>query len=178
MKKLIKYLPLPVAAAVLFAVIFYIPSFAETVTATSIEQQVGRLATALDGLLIQKKQPAMSQTISFSQGVNNPTCLDNFFTWKTSGTYKNNAKWNVDFMPFINSGANMPGTMSRESFADLNGDGLPDYIYLERSPYLSGSGTIIGGSCVYLNNGSGFNLTYRCYVDGNSPNQYHGDCAG
>ena len=176
MKNFIKYFSAPLIIAALVAVIFYTPSFAETVTATSIEQQVGKLATALEGLLIQTKQPTMSQTIA-TNGAANPTCLDNFTTWKTSGTYKNNAKWNVDFMPFNNPGANMPGIVSRESFVDLNGDGLADYLFTERSPYL-GNGAIMGGSCVYLNNGSGFNLAYKCYVDGSSTNKYHGDCAG
>lgn len=175
MKKIIKYLSVSVLSALLLAIIFYQTSFAETVSATSIEQQVGRLATALEGLLVQSKQPAMSQTMWANWGVKNPTCLDNYGTWKKSNVYTNKAKWNVDFIPHTGVTSNTSTQPSKDSFVELNGDGLPDYIYTERTntPYNS---TKYGGSCVYLNNGSGFDLAYKCYAGTSS--DYYGDCAG
>ena len=78
------------------------------------------------------------------------------------------------------------GSSPTNSFQDVNGDNLPDYIYTYN--------TINGGSnlyqnymgCVYLNNGAGWDKVYQCYavtettVDTGEITEakYYGDCAG
>ena len=58
---------------------------------------------------------------------------------------------------------------------DLNGDGLPDYIYIDRSH------NQYQRDCVFLSNGQGWSLAYRCLKINNQGTnykwRYYGDCA-
>lgn len=187
--KILKYLSASVLAALILLIIVSQTSFAETKTATSIEQQVGRLATALEGLLVQEKQPDMSQTMYLGSAQSNfpmPTCLDNYTTWKKSSTYKANAKWNLDFIPRVNyeGSDSHPTDFWKEQFVDLNGDSLPDYTYTFKLYNATSSNYTMDGMCVLLNNGAGFDNAYKCKADhewDNTANAwkktYYGDCA-
>lgn len=72
------------------------------------------------------------------------------------------------------------------AFQDVNGDGLPDYVFAFNT--VNGGQTLIQDyqACVYLNNGSGWTQAYRCYAvthTNASTGQievanYYGDCAG
>ena len=73
------------------------------------------------------------------------------------------------------------------TYHDINGDGLVDYTYNRQN--MSGSGSNLESttsSCVYLNNGHGWDRAYICnartYVDLNTgavlEGEYQGDCAG
>lgn len=94
-------------------------------------------------------------------------------SWSNSSVYKE-SDW----------AWNMPVRISKdyyennwfESFADLNGDGLPDYVWREQDK--------IGDEanyreCVYLNNGHGWDAAYRCVhtYTSNRGHTYYGDCA-
>ena len=56
---------------------------------------------------------------------------------------------------------------------DINGDGLPDYVYVCHYPD-SPSYKML--DCVYLSNGQGWDLAYRCVAYRNGT--FYGDCAG
>ncbi len=90
-----------------------------------------------------------------------------YSNWDHSQKYKDNSPWNVDFT--VNS---ENGAYSRDYFQDVNGDGLSDYIYYYNYLGLK--------ECVYLNNGSGWDLIYRCVGVRNSSGvwTYYGDCTG
>ena len=78
------------------------------------------------------------------------------------------------------------GSSPTNSFQDVNGDNLPDYVYAYN--------TINGGinlyqnymGCVYLNNGTGWDKVYQCYAVTETivetgeitEAKYYGDCAG
>ncbi len=115
-------------------------------------------------------------------GVVNPNCLDNYENWPSSQHKKNNANWDLDFL--IPTQPNL----ELNQFMDVNGDGLLDYLYILNSQsvseykYSSGMGSysytryFVDGveiqdqkwhsqqACVYLNNGSGWDLAYRCMM--------------
>jgi hypothetical protein len=93
----------------------------------------------------------------------------------SSQTYDSSAPWNIDFVaPTIVDGYKKYASQ----FLDINGDGMTDYLYVyDWSHPQSGYSR---ERCVYLNNGSGWNLAYIC--TGNrgltGPWTYYGDCAG
>lgn len=91
----------------------------------------------------------------------------------TSNTYDGNDNYMTQFMA------------DGQQFQDLNGDSLPDYAFVDHNYTLSG--TVLAGyftSCVYLNNGSGWDRAYICYALTRSDqgtiieSEYRGDCAG
>ena len=121
-----------------------------------------------------------------SSDMPNANCLGEIMNvGSPSTTYVDNAPYNMDF--FNGGNPNTFPSQPFSSFQDVNGDNLPDYVYAY-------SGTSLGGSyvqsvtatCLYLNNGSGWTKTYRCYaltqvnyVTGESAyKEYRGDCAG
>ena len=60
-----------------------------------------------------------------------PSCVDNYTTWgQQSYTPKTNNAWDLYFIPagkFSSGSSHTPKIV--ENFMDLNGDGLPDYLY-------------------------------------------------
>ena len=109
-----------------------------------------------------------------------PTCLDDYENWNYSTTYNANADWDLTFLPAESSG--VADTLGRrEHFFDLNGDGMVDYLYAKS--YVS-QDKRRNESCVYLNNGQGWDPVHRCvsvvYIPNNtsvSTEEYWGDCA-
>lgn len=117
--------------------------------------------------------------------IENPTCLDNYESWPSSSREKQNAKWSTDFLVPITIGQ---GAQDIQQFMDINGDGLLDYLYVNNQYQIFGyeyhygsygssySHILIDGvetqdkkwriknSCVYLNNGAGWDVAYRCVV--------------
>lgn len=107
----------------------------------------------------------------------NPTCIDNYQTWNSSNTYKQTSNWALGFVNTFN----MPSSGVMNSLGqDLNGDGLVDYLFHQKiSPI--GSNTTASNAeytCVYLNNGHGWDATYRCVSNGSTNPTFYGDCAG
>ena len=119
----------------------------------------------------------------------NPDCLKDYKSLPYSGVYREDAPW--DMMFTMGPGGNLPIT---ESYMDLNGDGLLDYLYIHHGadfvagPYSNGAYDYARykDMCVYLNNGSGWDSTYRCkvtrgdkipgYTNVYYP-RFYGDCA-
>ena len=102
-------------------------------------------------------------------------CFDDWSFWKSSTNFKADAPWSTAFMandpvsPASGSNDNQYGRNYYFDFkTDLNGDGLPDYTYVVRS------GNTTMKDCVYLSNGQGWTLSYRCVYSGN---KFYGDCA-
>lgn len=105
----------------------------------------------------------------------NPQCLDGYASWPSSNFLKVNADWSNNFMiPAANP-------TRKDGIQDLNGDGLNDWYYLYttngtipnstngcyRYSAIDGAGNPLRAynttqSCVYLNNGSGWDPAYRC----------------
>lgn len=79
----------------------------------------------------------------------------------SSSTFKD-SEWFPDFAL---------GSSSPQSFVDLNGDGLVDFIYSHH--WSSGR-----YSCVALNNGSGWDIVHNCRMTYSSGIwTFYGDCA-
>jgi len=97
-------------------------------------------------------------------------CTSDHASWQNSEVYNAAADWNIMFMPQITAGQN---ETTSAIFTDLNGDGLTDYAYLANHNQPQ--------ACVYLSNGTGWDLVFRCYVDHlqglPDPTRYYGDCA-
>lgn len=66
------------------------------------------------------------------------------------------------FMPYINL------TGGGAQLTDLNGDGLIDYLYVTHQG---------DQFCLYLNTGTGWTPTFRCYIERTNPIRFYGDCA-
>ena len=90
-------------------------------------------------------------------------CYADHKDWPSSGTY-NESDWDLQKLAFDSANG--------VQLQDLNGDGLVD------SFMKSKSGTLLA-TCVFLNNGRGWDLTHKCYGTKND-NQvwtFYGDCA-
>jgi len=117
-----------------------------------------------------------------NNNMKNPECLDNYESWKSSKRFKADAPWSTAFMEghFHNTTVQISGhwTSYRDKYyfnnfdRDLNGDGLPDYVYVYHAP---SNDFIYTRDCVYLSNGRGWDLAYRCVTDSG---KFYGDCAG
>lgn len=121
-------------------------------------------------------------TAQRASGAVNPTCIDNYQSWNSSTVYKTTSDWNTSFMTstviatLASAGSNALTPINQ--IQDLNGDGLPDYIYHQKATdFVGSSATAIEASCVYLNNGHGWDMTYRCVAEP-STGKYYGNCAG
>ena len=118
------------------------------------------------------------------------SCLDNYENWRKSTSFRANAPWSTAFIR--DSNISSPNNFN----TDLNGDGLVDYVYVAHSNVgLCSHYGSTGGcqkyidsyremqDCVYLSNGNGWNLAYRCVSEKEKVGQndivyYYGDCAG
>lgn len=113
-------------------------------------------------------------------------CTDGFKSWKQSSSLNSNAPWNLLFMKrrFYGNGFVEPD-FENEHFIDLNGDGLVDYLFSRKqNSKANGTNYSDNQSCVYINNGDGFDLVYKCVYLTTSTNTnpnytgtFYGDCA-
>lgn len=131
--------------------------------------------------------------VFFESNVPNPTCFDNFGNWPHSNNYTAAGQWNPSFVPmesygFVSGNGTIDNSAKRrEQFIDLNGDGLLDYLYVDHEYMRNQQGQQeirFTRDCVYMNNGHGWDQTYRCKADVKIPVQggeidqnYWGDCA-
>ncbi|NJP03927.1 hypothetical protein HC823_01500 [Candidatus Gracilibacteria bacterium] len=115
----------------------------------------------------------------FSQEIDNPSCLDGYESWPKSNKYKKDSIWNTQV--FLSGNTSL--AREKDQMLDINGDGLVDYLYVSNRSYSSGNISMnTVNSCVALNNGSGWALTYKCmaypeYINGVYIALYYGDCA-
>lgn len=120
----------------------------------------------------QQQESQISEVSSTLPVIRNESCMQALNFWNQwSETYNENASY--DFL-FMKDQERLRGSV----FQDLNGDGLPDYIIFNHQ----GTGTMKG--CVYLHNGSGWDLVFQCQSEVilNQQGQvvterYKGDCA-
>lgn len=130
------------------------------------------ISTGGDGIGLQE----------FGGYVDNPSCLDGYLSWPTSNTFKNDAPWSTHLM-YGGVGSQQGDAHKINTFLDVNGDGLNDYIYSKKylvNVRVNGVYTRYntGGSCVLLNNGSGWDIAYKCMAKHSSTGFiYYGDCA-
>ena len=113
-------------------------------------------------------------------------CFENL---ESSEKFKADAPWSTEFMQenfrnvtsIYSSGWNSYSLhegkdryLINNFDKDLNGDGLPDYVYINRSE------SRVKQDCVFLSNGQGWSPAYRCMKVQNSSTGkwiYFGDCA-
>jgi len=125
-----------------------------------------------DSFLISE-MPEVEARYSDTLGVK---CFDGWENWKSSTEFKTDAAWSTAFMasnpisPNPGSTSNQYGYYYYFDFkTDINGDGLPDYVYAYHNSNFAIQ------DCVYLSNGQGWTLAYRCVF---GDNKFYGDCAG
>lgn len=89
-------------------------------------------------------------------------CAVDYMEWPSSDTYKKSA-WAMESMYTTGQ------PLVRHE--DVNGDGLIDYV-------MSANSDVQRNSCLELNNGSGWDLTYKCHaIKNNNIWTFYGDCA-
>lgn len=121
--------------------------------------------------LDQLKSTFVDQADALLIGITNPRCTDNYTSWPNSLTFKADSPWSTTFVIPQDATTNITYNNFER---DINGDGLNDYFYIK---HVSSGVNIQTFDCVYLSNGSGWQLAYRCVATGN-PFKYYGDCAG
>lgn len=107
----------------------------------------------------------------------NPSCMDNYRSWPTSQQFRADSQWSLAAFPSYPLGdASRVGVIRQ--FMDINGDGLQDYIYLDK---VTVEAVNQFEGCVLLNNGAGWTTAYKCLVNRDPENNnawtYFGDCA-
>jgi len=158
----------------------------ESSTENVLIQKLDALVEQLSKLVTNKQESSKAlaeggiEQMQFASGVVNPSCLDNYETWPTSTTLKQDADWSVaKFATLNNTG------LPLIRFTDVNGDGLVDYLYHNARVYshwsLPNPVNLLDG-CLLLNNGSGWDNTYRCHTVIETVNdvghaKFYGDCA-
>lgn len=143
-----------------------------------IDALVEQLANLASSSETEGNAPISTQLQMINSGAINPMCLDNYETWPSSTTFNPDAPWSIHgFWSWGNSNY----APYYENMTDVNGDGLVDYIY--RHSYASNVSGIrfnSGESCVLLNNGSGWDVAFRCFIGWDSTSSqplFMGDCA-
>jgi len=176
-----------VAALAAFGIVlvFAYPSSAQEM----IKGKVSILESQLTQLI--ESQNKLTETLSKSLGSNKPEseaefqkialqssavttnatppslCHYGYQSWPSSNKYKKTA-WSTEELLIQ---TNTP------TLIDLNGDGLLDYLFANNNEQT------LRMSCVYLNNGTGWDLVHKCYAQGNPsdprfpPWKFWGDCA-
>ena len=102
-------------------------------------------------------------------GIGNPACTDNYLSWTNSTTFKTNTPWSTAFVVAPTN------TLTNGFERDINGDGLPDYVYVNHSANTASNNE---QDCVYLSNGTGWTKAYQCVAVAGTTPRYYGDCAG
>ena len=106
-----------------------------------------------------------------------PSCVDNYRSWPASDRFRADAQWSLDQFPAYPIGDAIQAGIIRQ-FLDINGDGLQDYIYLNKVP-VENVNQFEG--CVLMNNGAGWTTAYKCLVnrdpERNNAWMFFGDCA-
>ncbi|CAM1364356.1 hypothetical protein [Tenacibaculum xiamenense] len=173
--------------------------------AEQVERLVDLIGGEKDEVVVEEENKALSGITlqsSFNNSIN-PTCLDNWEAFPSSNIENKNAPWSLTSMPYHYSNSQL-STMRQ--FVDINGDGLLDIIYnrqgygigQNREYYLqhgkervrtvqTGQTYTSNNSCVMLNNGTGWDVVYRCKSVWNFKDRvgdleegevkYYGDCA-
>ncbi|MBN2086859.1 hypothetical protein JW758_00785 [Candidatus Peregrinibacteria bacterium] len=175
---------------IVIVLVFSRTSFAQEAVSSSLENQISKLVDTLDQIFIEEQEGAESISMAIASDVPSgsikPSCMDNYESWTHSNTFEEDAPWNLDFIARGEIIGSMDNNVT-EQFLDLNGDGLMDYIYDLRWYYKYSTQTEYtkDRTCVYLNNGNGFDVAYKCYADiyyvenGQPSNNkdFYGDCA-
>ena len=109
-------------------------------------------------------------------------CFDNME--KSSLKFNSESPWSTMQSPtrHYDSYANY-GEQPLRTITDLNGDSLPDLLYINhvRTNPTSSENWLYIRDCIMLNNGNGWDIVYRCKTtpevhDGNKL-RFYGDCA-
>jgi hypothetical protein len=111
-------------------------------------------------------------------GIANPTCTDNYSSWSSSNTFTTEADWSTWFVMILSMpNANSTYSDLTNNFErDINGDGLADYILVDHH-YNYYTNFVEMTDCVFLSNGSGWDLAYKCVARSTASPKYYGDCA-
>lgn len=177
MKKLTKFSATAAVAVVLLLVSSGIFSSTWAQEAASESALLQKLDLLIEQLTIlstsSSKHIETSNEIGLqytASGTDVPGCLDNYNTLPSSTTFNYSAPWST--VNFYNGSNSTAGYQEKiNNFVDINGDGLNDYFYRYSYVYSSKRRE---EACVLLNNGSGWDVAYRCLTINGT---YYGDCA-
>jgi hypothetical protein len=144
------------------SVLLIVGLLSELAKAQSTASQISKVAetqATIDALMSEIKDNSDANNGQILLSTSDPVfgCATDYSTWNTSATPSMEHPW---------SNLTLAAMGTTQMFMDFNGDGLPDYFY-----YVAGSAPT---TCLYLNNGTGFDQTYRCRKYNNI---YYGDCA-
>ena len=175
--KQFKYSSFIIAVILVFAISATHAAFSfaqsETITKTSsLEEKLDKLADSqvqlsetISELLVQEEVPT-EPTAAMASSTTHPVCTIDIANNTSSTTYKD-----TDWTPLMTE---QGSSYYHNSFIDLNGDGLLDYLFVSQT------GTFMK-DCVYLNHGAGWERVHVCYAVYNYPVSgewnYRGDCA-
>ena len=148
---------------------------------TEIDDLQAKMNQLMDVLLLQQSGQTNNQLEPADELITTPDvmaatsadlppqdCYTDHASWPTSDSYKD-----YDWAPWRMF---LGGTSSRSDLIDLNGDGLLDYFH---GSYSTGTNAT-RRSCVMLNNGHGWDLVSRCYMEYDDVTDnwtLYGDCA-
>lgn len=163
---------------------------------STLGTQIEKLANAIQAFadaLQPKSQENFEQSAEYGTSSGNiykydfPLCTIDYLKWESSNTRNPETPWSMHGFQ-----ANPNSQYINTFFSDINGDGLMDYVH-NKTQSGTASKNISGGyeityftkeeSCVYLNNGNGWDLVYKCKSNNESDGNggtlpvYYGDCA-
>ena len=106
-------------------------------------------------------------------------CFD--YMGDSSNELTGNSPWSTIKSPIRPYLGNNEEEFPLHTLTDLNGDGLPDLLYInhiKKNVYQKGSYSYIR-DCIMLNNGNGWDIAYRCKTERDNDGSllYYGDCA-
>lgn len=169
-----------IASMVLILAGFYLLNNYLTVTATLAAQS--KTSSTVD--TVQDDKNLFAINVAHAQqgtGSLNPTCVDNYQSWPNSSTFKTDVPWSTAMVPPWGGTLNQPqnGAITKivnDFQRDINGDGIADFVYVERNTNVIYNGNVMR-DCVYLSNGAGWEKVYQCVATQTNPPRFYGDCA-
>lgn len=137
----------------------------------SMSARFTALAALLSGIAVSVFFTLPPADLALANGSSTAPDCRGYTTWPSSATYNPDAEWDFMFMPVVpGTSITSGGGVRGGYFADVNGDGLLDYMYNE-SPNNNSM-----GYCLALGTGAGWEVKFRCwriYDKG----MFYGDCA-
>lgn len=124
------------------------------------------------------------QAKAFYSFLKSSGCFQNSTQWHSSSVRKNTSDWDLFFIPtgMKSSYYSQDPYKMVEVFQDVNGDGLPDYLFYGDTRHDHSRSNYEQFSCVMLNTGKGWDFAYKCAELHNTTvnpaiHTFYGDCA-
>jgi hypothetical protein len=136
------------------------------------------LSGRIVGTLLHLSQTSEGQVFPTVKAFQN--YVDGYANWPWSKRYRDFAddKWVMPFEIYSvksPSDGGYPGYIRDPVYVDMNGDGLVDVLYSYYNLPASGYGT--WRQYLLYNTGSGFEVAWKCVMEGGLNSKFYGDCA-